>query len=106
MLCTGQVYHYPWYLVLKTSSDGYLLKFHCRRLKFRMLMFITSSPKRNGSRHVLSQREIDSFKPCHSVAKYHKSNGEFGHFGLLCSERARFGIWGDLRGKLQEAERY
>lgn len=28
------------------------------------------------------------------VVKYHKSNGEFGHIGLSCSERAQWGICG------------
>lgn len=74
----GQVYHYLWYLVLQISSDTYLVKFHFRRLKCRTLTFITSFPGRNEIRHVLSQQEIFFFfKPFHSVAKYHKSNGEF-----------------------------
>lgn len=61
MLFTGQVYHYPWYLVLAISNDSYLVKFHFRKLKCRMLMFIMSFPRRNGFRYVLSQQEIGSF---------------------------------------------
>lgn len=62
-------------------------------------------PQEKWVQTCLSEKLIP-FKPPHSVAKYHKSNGEFGHIGLLCSERARFGIWGDPRGKFQEAGRY
>lgn len=69
-----------------------------------MLMFITPSPGEMGPDMSCLSEKLIPFKPSHSVAKYHRSNGEFGHIGLLCSERARFGIWGDFRGKFQEAE--
>lgn len=36
------VYHYSYFLMLKTSSDSYLVKFCFRGLKRGMLMFITS----------------------------------------------------------------
>lgn len=101
MLFTGQVQHYPWYL-----SDSYLVKFHFRRLKCRMLMFITSSPREMGPDMSCLGEKLIPFKPSRSVAKYHRSNGELGRIGLLCSERARVGIWGDPRGKSQEAERH
>lgn len=60
-MLSGQLHHYSWYLVLNISSVSYLVKSDFRRLKCRMLMFITSFPRRNGFRHVLSQQEIDSF---------------------------------------------
>lgn len=60
-LFTDQLCHYVWHLMLKISSDIYLVKFHFRRLKSRTLMFITSYPRRNGFRHVLSQQEIAFF---------------------------------------------
>lgn len=104
----GQVYHYLWYLVLQISSDTYLVKFHFRRLKCRTLTFITSFPGRNGIRHVLSQQEIFFFKPFHSVAKYHKSNGEFSsHLAVVLWKGLVWNLWGWLQREVPESsERY
>lgn len=74
--------------MVKISSDVYLATFHFRRLKSRTWMFLMSFPRRNGFRHVLFQQVIDFLFETSSVAKYHKSSGEWSPFGSCALEES------------------
>lgn len=90
----GHLYHSLWHLILKISSEIYLVKFHFKRLKCRALMFFPLHPRRNGFRHVLSQQEIHFLN--HPVRWQLSQKCWFSLIWPLCSEKARFAICGVL----------
>lgn len=106
----GQVYHYLWYLMLQISSDTYLVKFHFRRLKCRTLrLLLPSLGEMESDMSCLNRRFfVFFFKPSHSVAKYHKSNGEFSsHLAVVLWKGLVWNLWGWFQREVPESsERY